>query len=451
VDKHFGRRRVLFLGASPKDAPPLRLDEEIREIDDALKQSRRRGRFRLYQRHAVTAPDVLQSLLDIGPQIVHFSGHGALKGLILMGTDGHSRLVEPEALTDLFEAFAKEVECVVLNTCYSAPQAEGISAHIDYVIGVSDKVTDSGAIGFAQAFYRALGAGRTVEQAYTVGCAATPLLGGKPVDRPVLRIHPRLSKEGAIEEPPRKRWTLTLKANLDDLDKGQIEAIVEQLRQITQDSSITLKEVARGSVVMQMEGSEDAFQVIRYLFAEGDLSSVEGIDLIEFASGWGRTNALSEELYELMARSSKPGKAIQDLAIVLKRYLGGIGYLEPVTLGGDDDRDPLATTDANRQLSEALTAQAEANHRSAKAILVAFVLIGTAAIAAPFALSGRLALFAAFMAAVLLSFVFALRKLRGLWADNNTIRVCLQLLRVLPPEAAGELINLLYWTVVKAR
>jgi hypothetical protein len=452
MKRYSGRTRVLFLGACPKDVKRLRLDEEIREIDDALRRSRRRSRFGLHQKHAVTAQEVLQSLLDIGPQIVHFSGHGAPEGLVLDGQDGRSQALEPNALGDLFEAFAQEVECVVLNACYSAPQGNAIGTHINYVIGFMDAVSDRGAIDFARAFYSALGAGRTIEQAYRIACAALPLLGSRAADRPILKIHRRCSpivdKEPA-KEPPRRKWTLVLDATVDDLDKGRVEAILERLRQITQDSSIVLKEVAAGSVVMRVEGSEDAFQVLRYMVGEGGLSTLEGVKIIDFNSGWGTKAAVSGSLDSLAEGSRATSRAIRDMAVVLKSYLDGIGYLKPVTMGDDDGGEPMVKVEDNRQLSEALTRRVLANKRSARVGLVVLCIIGAGAVSAPFAFSGKPVPLAALIAAVFLSFVFTCRGLGRLRTENNTIDICLRLLDELPAEAAAELINLIYWTVLK--
>ncbi len=62
--------------------------------------------------------------------------------------------------------FAEHVECVVLNACFSEIQANAIAAHIGYVIGMSEGITDEAAIQFATAFYDALGADKTVEFAF---------------------------------------------------------------------------------------------------------------------------------------------------------------------------------------------------------------------------------------------------------------------------------------------
>ena len=67
-------KTILVLAANPKGTSPLRLGEEVREIQDGLDRSRRRDRFRIEQRWAVRPKDIQRALLDCCPQIVHFSG-----------------------------------------------------------------------------------------------------------------------------------------------------------------------------------------------------------------------------------------------------------------------------------------------------------------------------------------------------------------------------------------
>ena len=70
-----------------------------------------------------------------------------------------------------------EVSCVVLNACYSEIQASAIVKHIDYVIGMKQAIGDKAAIAFAIGFYQALGAGRTIEASYKLGCVQIRLQG----------------------------------------------------------------------------------------------------------------------------------------------------------------------------------------------------------------------------------------------------------------------------------
>jgi len=118
----------------------------------------------------VRIKDLRRALLTYEPQIVHFCGHGETDGIMLEEEDGNSVLVKPEALAGLFKQFANQIECVLLNACYSAKQAEAIVQHIRYVIGMTHAIADRAAIEFAIGFYDGLGAGKTIEQAFELGC-----------------------------------------------------------------------------------------------------------------------------------------------------------------------------------------------------------------------------------------------------------------------------------------
>jgi hypothetical protein len=162
---------ILFLSADPTDLARLRLGEEAREIHEKLQLARQRDRFELCQRTSVRPEDISQALLDVQPAIVHFSGHGTPAGAICVeGRSGEALPIEAAALALLFEQFREQVECVVLNACYSEAQANAIVQHIDYVVGVSQEIDDKAAIAFAVGFYQALGAGRSIEDAYKLGC-----------------------------------------------------------------------------------------------------------------------------------------------------------------------------------------------------------------------------------------------------------------------------------------
>ncbi len=204
-------KTILVLAANPKGTSPLRLGEEVREIQAGLDRSKHRDRFRIEQRWAVTPKDIRRALLDCNPQIVHFSGHGVGKdepdnkstfsrkislvaeettgpeGLLFEDETGHSHLVSSDAIANLFSLFADEVECVVLNACYSAVQANAIAQHIPYVVGMKKAIGDRAAIKFSLGFYDGLLAGRSVEFAYKLGCNAIELEGIPEHLTPILK------------------------------------------------------------------------------------------------------------------------------------------------------------------------------------------------------------------------------------------------------------------------
>ncbi|MFX0206270.1 MAG: CHAT domain-containing protein [Candidatus Hodarchaeota archaeon] len=170
-------KKILVLSVNPKDAARLRLDEEVREISEGLKLSPNRDQFTLHQACAVRLRDLRRAMLEHEPQIVHFCGHGEENGLLVEDVNGQAVRVSSDALSGLFALFADQVECVLLNACYSENQAEAINKHIDYVIGMSEGIQDEIAIEFAVGFYDTLGAGKSIEEAFKFGRNAIELYG----------------------------------------------------------------------------------------------------------------------------------------------------------------------------------------------------------------------------------------------------------------------------------
>ncbi len=216
-------KTILILAANPKGTSPLRLDEEIREIEAGLQRAQKRDQFILEQKWAVRPRDIQRALLDINPQIVHFCGHGAgEEGLVFEDKTGRAKLVDGEALAGLFELFAEQVECVVLNGCYSQIQAEAIAQHIRSVIGMSQTIGDRAAIEFAVGFYDALGAGRSAEFAHKLGSSAIRMAGIAENLTPVLIQKPELI--GTTASPSTDAATQSLKPELtSDLGNQVIE------------------------------------------------------------------------------------------------------------------------------------------------------------------------------------------------------------------------------------
>ncbi|MEP0853645.1 MULTISPECIES: hypothetical protein [Cyanophyceae] len=98
-------KTVLLLAANPKNSSQLRLSEEVREIDEGLtKRSRYREQFKLESKLAVRQRDFYRHMLDIQPQIVHFSGHGAGEdGIVLEDETGNATFVQADMLASMFK------------------------------------------------------------------------------------------------------------------------------------------------------------------------------------------------------------------------------------------------------------------------------------------------------------------------------------------------------------
>lgn len=136
-------KKILILSANPINTSQLRLNEEVREIQAGLERAKNRDKFEIIAKLAVRTDDLRRALLDYEPQIVHFCGHGAgVEGLALENILGEMQLVSTESLARLFKLFQDNIECVLLNACYSDVQAEAIYQHIDCVVGMNRAIDD---------------------------------------------------------------------------------------------------------------------------------------------------------------------------------------------------------------------------------------------------------------------------------------------------------------------
>jgi hypothetical protein len=158
---------------------------------------------------------LLRELRKLKPTVVHFTGlrsrsaidtspaddappHDAIagrdvktsepQGLFFRGPDNRPVFVPIAALEEAFDAAGRSVQVVVLDACYSDPQAEALAAHVDCVVGMAGSVLDDAARSFAIGFYGGLGERESIAAAYKQGRAAISLAGLHEGNRPKLKI-----------------------------------------------------------------------------------------------------------------------------------------------------------------------------------------------------------------------------------------------------------------------
>lgn len=159
------KRKILFIAANPSDASGLQTDREHRIIKAEMGRGSHRDKFEFLQPlFAVTITELLRAM-NVGPNIVHFSGHGSPEGIYITNDDNQSQILNAAALERLFKPLQDCTEIVVLNSCHSAAQAEFISRLGMYVVGNNLPVDDGAAVSFAKGLYEGLSEGKSLEAA----------------------------------------------------------------------------------------------------------------------------------------------------------------------------------------------------------------------------------------------------------------------------------------------
>lgn len=190
-------RKLLFLSAVPLDGSPIDLEIEAKEVARALEVGGQRHRFLYKRRPDVTAALLTETLVTETPDLVHFTGHGAKGGrLVLLQYEGKGQPVPKQALAALFaESNQRGARGVVLCSCYTGDLAEEIRKFMEFVVGVPDTVEKTSAMAFSGGFYLSLGRGETLQQAFNLGLIRANLSGAAPGHVPELWTRDDIRRE----------------------------------------------------------------------------------------------------------------------------------------------------------------------------------------------------------------------------------------------------------------
>src|ERR1700741_159942 len=162
-----GKIRILLLSANPSPTSRILIDLEAREIREKLEEGPYRNQFELQKCDATQSMDIQKLMLKHTPNIVHFCGHGhKTRQIILEGAPGRAKTVANQGLAQVFALYKHHVQLVVLNACFTDVLARSIAQTVDYAVGTRMGIRDKAAVTFAGAFYRALGFGKPVPDAF---------------------------------------------------------------------------------------------------------------------------------------------------------------------------------------------------------------------------------------------------------------------------------------------
>lgn len=246
--------KILFLSAAPDDRARRRPEQELRDMDEALRRAKLRERFELVNRHAQRPADLRRAVLEETPDILHFAGYGADGGIALENGEGRSQTVSAAALAGLFRLFAEPLRCVVLNACFSETQAEAISAHIAYVIGMKNAASAQASHDFAVGFYDALGNGKDIEFAFDYALSALQLEGHEAE-----HLTPVLLRQSTSEGDAKP-------FRADEAHKKRIKRAQKQLLAALQGNDDALEQLGDG-LFPDDEDDKTAAQIVSALLA----------------------------------------------------------------------------------------------------------------------------------------------------------------------------------------
>ncbi len=181
--------KVLFLASNLPNMPNEEFVKEYRKLQQMLEINQQK--FRTVQKFAFTIDMIQDAILTEKPNIIHFSGHGAINseteieesyrailldkktGIIVMNDEGNPKVIKTKAIANMFKLFTEDdefnIQAVILSACYEEEQAKAISNYVPYVIGMKNTILHKTTIEFTRGFYRGLSHNKDLFFCYELG------------------------------------------------------------------------------------------------------------------------------------------------------------------------------------------------------------------------------------------------------------------------------------------
>ncbi len=181
------KKCILVLAANPQSTDLTELEREAKIIATQLADCEHGEDYQICIEQGMRIEDLRRYLLEHQPTIVHVVGQGSATGEILL-TDDSDRVapVTPAEIADLFATTEQQIECVVLNSCFSLELADALLEFIPCTIGIDEDNDDPDAETFLSEFYQGIFLGVGYYRAYEWGRATIPASERENAELPCL-------------------------------------------------------------------------------------------------------------------------------------------------------------------------------------------------------------------------------------------------------------------------
>jgi hypothetical protein len=164
-------RNVLVLAANPQSTIRLELEREAALIWERLQQGESGRKYRVHIEQGSGVEDVARYLAEYQPTVVHFVGNGSPTGEIMLRNNCQIQPLTPSDFANLFKIEGRQIDCVVLNSCFSVAMADELGKHVGCTIGIDEEIDDAPTEkSFIGEFYRELAMGNGYQGAFDRGC-----------------------------------------------------------------------------------------------------------------------------------------------------------------------------------------------------------------------------------------------------------------------------------------
>jgi hypothetical protein len=162
--------KVLYLSADPTQT--LRLEKEVRLVQDTVRGSKLRENIEILSLPAASHETLVNGINDESPRVIHFSGHGGADGIALESSSSRNpkpKLISYKLLAKAISATDSPPDVVILCSCDGKNAVKELLPTAKAAIVMTDSISDLAATTFACGFYAAIASGQSLKSAFAQG------------------------------------------------------------------------------------------------------------------------------------------------------------------------------------------------------------------------------------------------------------------------------------------
>ena len=133
--------KVLVLLSDSRDADRLRLAQEHRDLQIAIRGTRSASSLNIFNKSSCRYSDITAALDRFDPHVLHFSGHSEEDVLYFEGVQGSAKAVEKQALARVL-SYQKELQLVILNSYFTLDQGQVFTDAVGLAIVSEGSILD---------------------------------------------------------------------------------------------------------------------------------------------------------------------------------------------------------------------------------------------------------------------------------------------------------------------
>ena len=146
--------KIVLVSMNPKVIKSAYNSGEVRDIINCNRSMGVVANLDYYEIATTDGSDIMESLMQYKPDIIHFSGLDVTKEILRKASNKDSCILNLNVIDSIFNLTSNYLQCVILNSCFNKEHALIISQYVPIVIWIDKVISNDTSKSFLFSFHK---------------------------------------------------------------------------------------------------------------------------------------------------------------------------------------------------------------------------------------------------------------------------------------------------------